>query len=266
MNCGKEFEHLVKSIYEEMLLSEGHNLNVLHDIKLEGKSGQKHQIDLLWNYEAAGIKQQVLIECKNYSRNVSIGKIRDFFGVIDDIPGSVGVFICSSNYQKGAIEYAKAKGIQLFSIESLNKQEQCYTSLTTDFTFNYVSPPIIDPIVDTDWFKNKYPEATGGLFLHGDNVRVIDSNNRLIATSEDIVNMINREQPHGDYKDEIKFDDAYMQVIGSKYGLIKIFGVHISYSLSSTRSIEQFDFFAKYIVKNILNDKSHLSGKSVQKV
>lgn len=39
-----------------------------------------------------GVTHRVAIECKNYSSEVSVGKVRDFFGVLHDISNVNGIF------------------------------------------------------------------------------------------------------------------------------------------------------------------------------
>lgn len=57
---------------------------VQHNVKLKDKSGCEHQIDVYWEYEIAGNKHRVAIECKNYNSLVPIGKVRDFKGVLEN--------------------------------------------------------------------------------------------------------------------------------------------------------------------------------------
>lgn len=51
----------------------------MHNVKLIGKSGQKHQIDVYWEYQYDNTIFKITIECKNYNHTVSICKVRDFF-------------------------------------------------------------------------------------------------------------------------------------------------------------------------------------------
>ena len=68
MNPNIEYEKFTQEIYQELV-----NVDVLkttdvqHNVKLKGRSGQEHQIDVYWEYEIAGTKQKVAIECKNKS-------------------------------------------------------------------------------------------------------------------------------------------------------------------------------------------------------
>ena len=87
--------------------------NVQHNVKLEGRSGQKHQIDVYWEYEKDGKTHRVAIECKNYSRRISQEKVCALKGVLDDLEGVSGIMVSKVGFQKGAKRYAKAFGISL---------------------------------------------------------------------------------------------------------------------------------------------------------
>lgn len=86
MNPNTEYEKFAQGIYQGLINAEGiHTIDVKHNIKLTGRSGQEHQIDVYWEYEIAGVKQKVAIECKNYNSAVPIGKTRDFYGLLADL-------------------------------------------------------------------------------------------------------------------------------------------------------------------------------------
>jgi hypothetical protein len=111
---GTEYEQLVKGVYETLLKAEGvENITVQHDISLEGKSGCEHQIDIYWEFKFAGQTYKTAIECKAFNKNVSIGRIRDFYGVLTDVPNLNGIFATQVGYQSGAKTYAAHYGISL---------------------------------------------------------------------------------------------------------------------------------------------------------
>ncbi len=121
MNANIEYEKSTKEIYQELV-----NADVLkatrvqHNVKLKSKSGQEHQIDVYWEYEIAGVRHRVAIECKNYNRNVEIGKVRDFYGVLSDLNNVAGIMVTKVGYQKGAKEYASTYGITLKELREPN--------------------------------------------------------------------------------------------------------------------------------------------------
>ena len=75
MNPNTEYELFTQQIYQQLVnLDVKWKTEVQHNVKLEGRSGQIHQIDVYWEYEIAGNKHRVAIECKNYNKLVPIGK------------------------------------------------------------------------------------------------------------------------------------------------------------------------------------------------
>ena len=111
---GTEYEKFVQSMYEAVLRAEGvENLSVQHNIKLKGQSGGEHQIDLFWEFKLAGQIYRTAIECKDFDKSIPVGRVRDFYAVISDIPNLTGIFATKIDYQSGAIKFAKQKGISL---------------------------------------------------------------------------------------------------------------------------------------------------------
>lgn len=49
MNQNTEYERFTQEIYQQLVNTDVVKATqVLHDVKLEGRSGQKHQIDVYW--------------------------------------------------------------------------------------------------------------------------------------------------------------------------------------------------------------------------
>ena len=65
MNANIEYEKFTQEIYQELVNADVvKSTKVKHNIKILGKSGQKHQIDVYWEYEIAGVLHKVAVECK----------------------------------------------------------------------------------------------------------------------------------------------------------------------------------------------------------
>lgn len=119
MNANTEYELFTREVYRQ--LSAYHNTSftkVQHNIKLKGRSGCEHQIDVYWEYIKDGITHRVAIECKNYKNSISISKVRDFFGVLNDIGNIQGIMVTKVGYQKGAKQFAKEYDISLKELRS----------------------------------------------------------------------------------------------------------------------------------------------------
>ncbi|MGF1939063.1 MAG: restriction endonuclease [Nostoc sp. ChiQUE02] len=109
-----EYELFVQDIQQILLKAQAlETIRVDHNIKLKGVSGQEHQIDVYWEYRIAGVTHRVALECKLHKTKVDLGVVRDFWGVLDDIPGLRGVIISPVDFTSGAKTYATSKGIGL---------------------------------------------------------------------------------------------------------------------------------------------------------
>lgn len=114
MDKNTEFERFTQRVYQKLVNNDVLKpTTVQHNVKLRGRSGCEHQIDVYWEYEVAGNLHRVAIECKNYDSLVPIGKVRDFFGVINDLGNVHGIMVSSKGYQDGAKRFAEYYSISL---------------------------------------------------------------------------------------------------------------------------------------------------------
>ncbi len=114
MNPNAEFEFFIQWVYQRLVNNDVLKpTKVQHNVKLKGKSGCEHQIDVYWEYEIAGNLHRVAIECKNYDSLVPVGKVRDFQGVLADLNNVNGIMVSRKGYQEGAKKYADQYGISL---------------------------------------------------------------------------------------------------------------------------------------------------------
>ncbi len=121
-NPSTEYEHLVRDLHQALLESDGvENISVRHNVKLTGKSGASHQIDVYWEFRLAGVTYRTCIECKQYGSSVKKSHIAAFAGVLDDIGNATGIYATTVGYQQGAKLLAKEKGIRLILVNNLLK-------------------------------------------------------------------------------------------------------------------------------------------------
>jgi len=119
-----EYEKLVQSIYQSILDQESaQNIEVEQNAFICGRSGVSHQIDVLWRFKLASVEHTVMIECKNYSSNITLEKVRNFFAVLNDADNSNGIMVTKVGYQSGAVEFAKFYGIGLKTLRTPTKQD-----------------------------------------------------------------------------------------------------------------------------------------------
>jgi hypothetical protein len=115
---GKEFERLTQRVFAALHRQENvRNVRVEHDVSLTGVTGVKHQVDVYWEFVAAGIDHRVVVECKDLGRPVDLGVVNTLLGVLSDLPGQPrGVIVAKSGFQSGATELAQSRGITLYEL------------------------------------------------------------------------------------------------------------------------------------------------------
>ena len=151
MNDNIEYEKFAQEIYNEILKNlYVKNIEVMHNVKLIGKSGQKHQIDVYWEYQYDNTIFKIAIECKNYNHTVSIGKVRDFFGVLYDLEDVKGIMVTKKGYQEGAKKFGEHYGIDLMELREPEEGEAiaAETTLTIDCSVRHRLF-----LIDEDWAK-----------------------------------------------------------------------------------------------------------------
>lgn len=272
MNPNTEYELFTQEIYQRLVNQDVvRTTTVRHNEELEGRSHQKHQIDVYWEYEIAGNKHRVAIECKNYNTLVPLGKVRDFKGVLDDLNGVNGIMVTKIGYQEGAKKYAQAYGISLKELRAPKTGETIIGTIE-----NHLHNELLYTLflIDEKWArKNNFdiqsyrerftilfpsrsellnsspyiPIARKGDILH-------DAAGRVIASLHDIEEQI-PDHPTTDFPIIFKFDDAYLD---SRYfGPIKICAVKYDYEIHDQKKTTAMD--AGDLVKAILKDS--LSNK-----
>lgn len=117
---GTRYERLAAVVFKSL-----HEQNVvIHDLKLSGDSKVKHQIDVL--IEVGGRKKRVLIECKDFDKSgkkVGLGILRDFRSVVEDTKADEAFVLTCKAYTRNALKYAKAKGIKLAILRTLEDED-----------------------------------------------------------------------------------------------------------------------------------------------
>jgi hypothetical protein len=130
----KDYELLVREIYQQMLDQEqAVNVAVQHNVQKVGRA-TSHQIDAYWEFCLGGVTHKVAVQVKRWKNPVRKGDVLTFKGVLDDLPGTVGIMVASSGFQKGAVEVARSAEIMIYNLqENLAPPFSCYPG--ESFTF-----------------------------------------------------------------------------------------------------------------------------------
>ena len=255
-NKNTEYEQFTRKVFAGLSSQKRvKTIKLQHNVKLLGNSGTRHQIDVYWEYEKDGQLHKVAIECKNYSKNVPIGKVRDFYGVIDDIDGLQGIMITRKGFQDGAKKYASSKNIHLKELRAPIGEESLAGRIITDF---HISTRRCLYLVDEDWAKqhgfdikpylrwldmmsiehksqwvnaSHIPIERKGDDIYNSKKEIITSHKAIEATIPDTL--------EEDSSHTIPFEDAYIE---SKYwGLVKIKEIKYEYTNETHRSVIDID-------------------------
>ncbi len=267
MNSSVEYERLTQEIYQQLVnLDVVRSTAVKQNVKLEGRSGHKHQIDVYWEYEIAGNKHKVAIECKNYNSLVPIGKVRDFKGVLDDLNGVNGIMVTKVGYQEGAKKYAQEYGIALKELRQPRYEETIIGEFESSihyeirYTLFYIDADWIEKNhFDVDgykkWLSFTYPSRrefwTSFPYIHIDRRDDIlrDIEGREVKSLKELEKRLPNHYTDA-FPFVFKFKDAYLN--SSLFGLIKVNAVKYDYNIQDQHKTIALD--AGELVKAILKD------------
>lgn len=264
MNPNTEYEKFAQEIYQGLLNEESIKaIQVQHNVKLRGKSGQLHQVDVYWEYELAGVNYKVAIECKNYNKPVSVGKVRDFYGVLSDLNNVNGIMVTKVGYQKGAKEFAAHYGINLKELRLPNKEESIIGRLELNLNISITRRLFL---LDDEWGKSNinlegYRKYL--MFFSEDNdwtttnyfpletlsdAKICDKNGIPIMSFDELEDKLPSENTEPEYI--FNFEDAYVDT--RNMGRVKI--KKVKYVFIQEREKKVFDIDARYFIKAILKD------------
>ena len=245
-NTGKEYEQFVAGIQQALLNAENittqKNIKVEVDKKIIDNCRIQRQFDIYWEYEMGGFTYKTVIECKDYSSNVSIEKIDALIGKTRDIPDLKPVFATKMGYQSGAKTKAEQNKIDLLIVREQNESDwtdQDGTPLIRKICINmhicmHAQIHKFDPMIDGEWVKeNTSLDTSQPISLFGLNNEIfiedITNNEKysLHELSSRLAPLDNKE--YGVFEKTEKFENAFIYHQDLKFKLI---GYKIEFSIS----------------------------------
>ncbi|MBC7987534.1 MAG: restriction endonuclease [Sphingomonadaceae bacterium] len=266
---GTEYERFVQAIYQALLDAEGvENVDVKHNIKIQGNSGCDHQIDVYWEFRMAGQTYKTAVECKAFDKSVPVGRIRDFYGVLVDIPNLIGVFATMVGYQRGAKMFAKQHGISLKELRAPTDKDWKGRVKDIRLTLRAVVPTITDfaPRVSAA-FLASIPDGEEVRITSGfksDEPIIFDRSGTPAATYEELRQSLPSDsKATKGLKHFAPFPD-HVFWIGRKS--IDIDGVDMTYDVSVTENhtIIRGEDFAQAIIKDVASGELTIVDKDKQ--
>lgn len=267
VNENTEYEKFTQQVYQEILRQEG-NLNIVvqHDVKLLGNSGCEHQIDVYWEFKIAGTTHKVAIECKNYSRPISIGEVRDFAAVIDDLIDVKGIMATTVDYQSGALQFAESKKIDLKILRKpiAEDWDGCIKTIVTQFHFIQPTNFRLSGEFDREWFIREKGLKIGDKFeMHIDTEKTVIENiaENTNKSLREIISSI--PKPSGEARNliyKMEFSNAYLVTNTER---AKINTLIITYDIISIH--QELIIDAQELILAILKDANNGDEQFIKK-
>ena len=121
----KEYEFITKYIYETLGKEAGVKVEGYgNSFKVLGKSGVKHQIDVLTSHSDGIHTYKTAIECKYVGKKISKDAIMKLSGTIEDSDIQKGVVVSKKGFTPDAIAFAKSKNIGLVELREFEEKDK----------------------------------------------------------------------------------------------------------------------------------------------
>ena len=110
----QEYEEVTKYIYQNLGAKEGIQIKGYgKDCKLDGKSGVKHQVDVLTQQFNGQSWLLTAIECKFLKKKVTKETVMKLHAIMDDCGVSSGIIVSKEGFTKDTLTYAEHMGVKL---------------------------------------------------------------------------------------------------------------------------------------------------------
>lgn len=112
---GRGFEDYIRYVYQAILNCESQDIEVLRGARVPNARGDAFfEIDVYYEFDLAGVRHRVAMECKDTSRPVERNDVLAFSQKLQEMPSTIGIFISSNGFQSGAETFLEQKGILHF--------------------------------------------------------------------------------------------------------------------------------------------------------
>ena len=260
LNNGKEYELLVKEVYEILNSIDGlEDVKIQHDIRLQGNA-RKHQIDVYWEFIKAGIPFRVVVECKDYKSPVKAEKIEAFQATLMDLNNPIGIYVSKHGYQEGAVKVAKHYGIQLMVIHGPEDEdwEGFIKTVHIKLVLQLIENVRVRVDVDGDWAK-----ANGITEVHLEGY--MDSEVFVVEHMEDgtekrqslrcIAERFPRDKEGKGFKKQIEYgNETCLECDDFKYQIKGVFFMYDIHHYHDSITIDAGQMI-KAFIKNVIDDE-----------
>ncbi len=112
---GLAFEQRLARLFEQR------GYEVVHNAWLTGRSGARHQVDVLVRYVAPLHTTLVIVEAKAYQSGVDKDRIMKLIQIVDDVGADRGIIVTTSHFTADAVKTAEGRAIDLWDRAKLQR-------------------------------------------------------------------------------------------------------------------------------------------------
>ena len=260
----KSYEETVKNIYETLGKNKGIKIICYgNDCKCEGKSGVKHQIDVLFSFSDGIHEYKTAIECKYWNTKVNKDVIMKLIEILDDCKINKGIVVSKMGFTEDAIKFAENKGIELVELREPTDEDWKGRIRKIEVNMHILNPEIIDIRfwIDKDLIDDKQQELIEKFnkhLLHPELSTVYDLNENKTFTLQEIINRFFKEK-FSDFKGNeereylFEFQNAKITIfLFDKELTIPIKGIYIKGILKPYN--EKIEIDGEKIISMIMRD------------
>jgi Holliday junction resolvase len=102
-------------------LFESRGYQVQHDVRLRGRSGVEHQVDVLAYHHAPLHTSKIIIEAKSYQSSVDKDRVMKLIQIVNDLGADRGILITTSDFTPDAAKTAAGYNVDLWNREHVAK-------------------------------------------------------------------------------------------------------------------------------------------------
>lgn len=254
---GMAYEKFVQGLYQSLHDAEGFEQVCVEHNKtdLAGRSGCQHQLDVYWEFRVAQQTFRTAIECKAFDKPVSIGRVRDFYGVLADISGLQGILVSLCGFHSGAKKFAEFYGISLKEVRVPTDEDWRSRLKDVHLRFDVVVPEItaIVPAPTKQYRATLMPGERVETEFAGTTHEafIVDENGGHVSSIEELRQALRiSTQPGTGMEQWMPFHGRFLKT--SSRQLIPIDGVTVRYDVNV--DVQQAELFGEHAAKAIIKD------------
>jgi hypothetical protein len=259
----KTYEEVTKNIYETLGKHSGVSIiNHGKNCKIEGKSGVKHQIDVLTSHSDGIHTYLTDIECKYWDQKINKDIVMKVDSIVKDCNFNKGVIISKQGFTSDAKKYAKSVGVGLVILREPTGKDWKGRTKTIIIKINSYAPHITK-------FENiateVYDDISGKMVCTYDYVYVFNDGTKKTIKYfiEEFQKKLLESNPKDEITDEIRFDESV--VLQDKFGnkISRIIGIKISgkIDITTTENTINGEDCIWLMMKSIFEGKTYVVSK-----